>query len=401
MATIKIKFRPSTVPNNEGSLYFQIIHNRVVKLVTTQYKLYETEWNAATERIVFNNDDPSRKAYLSSIDEQLSWDILRLKKVTRHMYLERPRYTADDIVEAYMRQTENCSFIKFMENRIAQLRQMNYLRTSETYAATLRSFMTYRQQKDIAIDAFNSDLMMGYESFLKAKGVCLNTISFYMRIMRAVYNRAVEMGITEQRKPFRHVYTSKERTVKRAVPIQTIKAIINLDLTGNPRMQFARDLFMFSFYTRGMSFVDIAHLQKKNLQNGYLTYRRRKTNQRLTIKWEKCMEEIVKRYPSPTDRYLLPIITDPQKARQQYIYQMQSVNHNLKKISTLLGLPRPLTMYVARHSWASAAKSKNVPISVISEGMGHESEKTTQIYLASLETEVVDKVNRMILKLLQ
>ena len=79
---------------------------------------------------------------------------------------------------------------------------------------------------------------------------------------------------------------------------------------------------------------------------------------------------------------------------------MKLVNYRLKELSTMLKLQRPLTMYVARHSWASAAKAKNVPLSVISEGMGHDSEATTQIYLASLETSVVDKANKMILGLL-
>ena len=77
---------------------------------------------------------------------------------------------------------------------------------------------------------------------------------------------------------------------------------------------------------------------------------------------------------------------------------MSLINRKLKTIGNMVGIQLPLTMYVARHSWASAAKTKNVPISVISEGMGHDSELTTQIYLASLDTAVVDKANRMILK---
>ena len=96
------------------------------------------------------------------------------------------------------------------------------------------------------------------------------------------------------------------------------------------------------------------------------------------------------------------VVTDEGKAneRRQYDNTLHLVNYRLKELSTMLKLQRPLTMYVARHSWASAAKAKNVPLSVISEGMGHDSEATTQIYLASLETSVVDKANKMILGLL-
>lgn len=112
------------------------------------------------------------------------------------------------------------------------------------------------------------------------------------------------------------------------------------------------------------------------------------------------MEEIVRKYPSGGSGYLLPIIKEQGNERKQYDNGLHLVNYRLKDLSRMLRLPRPLTMYVARHSWASAAKAKHVPLSVISEGMGHDSEKTTQIYLASLEASVVDKANKKILDLL-
>jgi integrase len=242
--------------------------------------------------------------------------------------------------------------------------------------------------------------MLLYEAYLKARGVSMNTISFYMRNLRAVYNRAVEKELTPQIYPFRHVYTGVEKTVKRAVPIKTIKALKEQDLSLKPILDYARDMFLFSFYTRGMSFIDMSYLKKKDLKNGFLTYRRKKTGQLLTIKWEKCMEEIIDKYPKNETIYLLPIITKPGKERKQYNNALHLVNYHLKELSTILKLQRPLTMYVARHSWASAAKFKNIPLSVISEGMGHDSEATTRIYLASLETSVVDKANKMILGLL-
>ena len=155
-----------------------------------------------------------------------------------------------------------------------------------------------------------------------------------------------------------------------------------------------------SFYTRGMSFVDMAYLRKKDLQNGVLSYRRRKTGQLLFIKWEKCMQEIVDKYDTSQSNYLLPIIKPfgDIDERKQYIYAAHNINRCLKIIGKELGLSVSLTLYVARHAWASIAKSKNVPLSVISEGMGHDSEATTRIYLASLDTVAIDKANSMILK---
>ena len=397
MASIKIKFRPSTVEGKEGGLYFQIIQNRVIRQMNTDYKIYAYEWDAEIESVVVSG---ARANILCSIRERMEWDLSRFKRIVRQLEQERRKYTADDVITLFHKVTKETSLFSFMHSVIIQLRQLGKIRTSETYTATLKSFMEFREEQDVPLDGVNSDLMLLYEAHLKAKGVRMNTISFYMRILRAVYNRAVEKELTPQKYPFRHVYTGVDKTVKRAVPVKVIKALKELNLSMKSSLDFARDMFMFSFYTRGMSFVDMAYLKKTDLQNGILTYCRRKTGQRLTVKWEKCMEEIIKKYPSNSSTYLLPIIKEQGNERKQYDNALHLVNYRLKDLSGMLKLQRPLTMYVARHSWASVAKVRNVPLSVISEGMGHDSEKTTQIYLASLEASVVDKANKMILELL-
>lgn len=158
-------------------------------------------------------------------------------------------------------------------------------------------------------------------------------------------------------------------------------------------------MFLMSFYLRGMSFIDMAYLKKTDLKNGSVVYRRRKTGQQLTIAWAPEMQAILDKYPDNPTQYLLPIIkTEGINERCAYRNIGYNINHNLKKIAGMVGINIPLTMYVARHSWASAAKAKGIPLSVISEGMGHDSEATTQIYLASLDTSVVDKANSLILK---
>ena len=309
-------------------------------------------------------------------------------------------YTVDDILVKFNRQADGQSLFPFMQGIIGQLKRLNRIRTSETYTATLSSFMKFREGQDILLCEIDGDTMMLYEAWLKANGNCPNTTSFYMRILRAVYNRAVEKELTEQRHSFKHVYTGIDKTVKRAVPLKAIKRIKELDLTMKPHLDYARDMFLFSFYTRGMSFIDMAYLKKSDLKNGILTYRRRKTGQQLTVKWENCMEEIVTKYAGRSvTQYLLPIITDPlTDERKQYRNAIFRVNTALKEVARLADLQIPLTMYCARHGWASVAKSKNIPLSVISEGMGHDSEKTTRIYLASLDTSVVDRANSLILK---
>lgn len=282
---------------------------------------------------------------------------------------------------------------------LVQLKEIDKKRAAETYSTAIRSFIRFRKEKDVPLDEVDSELMTAYGIYLSGIGVCPNAVSFYMRNLRAIYNRAVDKELTAQRAPFKHVYTGIDKTVKRAVPIEIIRQIRDLDLSLQPTMDYARDIFMFSFYTRGMSFVDIAFLKKKDLQNGILSYRRHKTNQQLFIKWEKPMQELIAKYDTSATPYLLPIIKHSNwDERTQYLNEAHHVNRYLKQIGRLLGLGIPLTIYVARHGWASIAKSKNIPIATISEAMGHDSEKTTRIYLASLDTSVVDKANSLVLE---
>ncbi len=219
-----------------------------------------------------------------------------------------------------------------------------------------------------------------------------------MRILRAVYNRAVDEGIVIQTNPFRRVYTGVDKTVKRALPLSVIRKIMNLDLSFSKSVDHARDMFLMSFYTRGMSLIDMTFLRKTDLQGGYLVYRRRKTGQALRIAWTREMQSILDKYPENPTQYLFPILMNP-SAKELFAYRNASynINRNLKKVGELAGTSVPLTMYVARHSWASIARSKGVPVSIISEGMGHDSEATTQIYLASIESSSIDRANRLII----
>lgn len=396
MTSIKIKFRPSNNENKEGTIYYQIVQNRVIRQLKTDYKLFTHEWNEDNNAIIVTNNN--RQNYLQTIEEHIDWDIRRLQNCINRWDNKRVKYTADDIITTFHKQANEQSLFNFMQGIIAQLQQMDKQRTSETYRATLKSFMHFQKDKDILLEEINSDTMLMYEAYLHNKGLTKNTSSFYMRILRAVYNRAVEKELTANRTPFKQVYTGIDRTIKRAIPLKAIKQIKNLDLSLQPSLNFARDMFLFSFYTRGMSFIDMAYLKKKDLSNGILTYRRRKTGQQLLIRWEKCMQEIVKKHDTDYScPYLLPILKFPYNNRSQYKNMLFKTNKYLKEVAKMAGIPIPLTLYVARHSWASIAKSKNIPISIISEGMGHNSETTTQIYLASLDNAAVDKANAQIL----
>ena len=397
MASIKVKFRPSAIADKEGTIYYQILHDRKPRQLLTKYKIFPSEWNEKRSMIIATEEN-ERRAFIISIRELIRWDIERLKKIHHKLDATGLTYTADDIINEFNRCRHDYSLFNFMESIIIKLKQNGKFRTSETYRSTLNSFKTFRQGEDIMLDCLTSKIMEDYEAWQRKRGLTPNTISFYTRILRATYNRAVDDGIIENHNPFRHVYTGVDKTVKRALPLHTIKRIKSLDLSLNPVLDLARDMFIMSFYLRGMSFIDMAFLKNTDLKNAYITYRRRKTGQQLTIEWTKEMQLILDKYPKNQSDYLLPIICKS-NTNEWYAYRNvgYNINHNLKIIANMLDITIPLTLYVARHSWASIAKAKGIPLSVISKGMGHDNETTTQIYLDSIDNSTVYKANNLII----
>ena len=309
------------------------------------------------------------------------------------------------------------SLFQFMNLLIALLLKNGQYRTMLHYKATLNSFKRYRDNKDIALREIDAEVMRSYEAYLHhTAGVCKNTSSFYLRILRSTYNKAVKKGLTPQLHPFSDVYTGIAPTRKRAIPAESVSRIKHLesvkDLT--PKEEMARDTFLMSFYLRGISFIDLAHLRKSDLKDGYLHYTRSKTGQRLTIRWEKEMQEVLEKYQAQTasSPYLFPFLVDAgNKSHDKTIDKKQEevrlyhnaesrISYHLRKFGAKIGIKGKLTLYVARHSWATAARDNNVSISVISEALGHDSETTTQIYLRSIKSSEVDDANAKILAVL-
>ena len=288
-------------------------------------------------------------------------------------------------------------FFNLISEQIEKMKSCGNQRTAETYTAALKKLQKFRKGEDLSLDDITPELMEEFQSWLKNKHLAKNTISFHMRKLRAIYNKAVEQGLTTDTHPFRHVYTGSTKTAKRAITLTEMKRIKNLQLT-DPMQEYARDMFLFSFYTRGMAFVDMAYLKKSDINGNVLTYSRKKTGQILTIRWENSMQEIADRYPSRSGYFLLPIIhTHNEKERNQYRHVQTLINESLKTVGEMAGLSQKLTMYVARHSWATIARQMGVPLNVISYGMGHSNEKTTEIYLKSVDMTTIDNANHNIL----
>ncbi len=401
MAKVKLKFRPSSIAGREGTLYYRITHKRISRQIGTDYRVLPHEWNCQSGGITLSGLNNERKDYLLTIRAKVADDMARLGEIIECFDKRGVPYHSDDVVKAFGNPGAE-GFIAYSRRLIAQLLEVG-MPVAEKYKCSLNKFIKFHGESEVPFSGITPQLMVAFENWMRRK-VTRNTSSFYMRCLHAIYNRAMEEGLVKDGgNPFHRVYTGVDKTQKRALPMDIIKKIKDYDLSAKPRMAYARDLFMLSFYFRGMAFVDMAYLTKHNIANGILSYCRKKTTQPLVIKLLPMMWEVIGRHAgSCTGDYLLPILseTDIHRSRLQYKAESRKVNEQLKKLGEMLDLPIKLTMYVARHSWATAAHANNVPISVISRGLGHDSEKTTMVYLASIDTSEVDKANDLVLGLL-
>lgn len=292
--------------------------------------------------------------------------------------------------------------VEFMRGIITEKETAGQFRTAEAYRATLNCWLRFIDpEKAMPWKMVTSRSMTLFADYLKKRGATKNTQSFYFRILRAVCNRAQEEGVAVlPGNLFGNVYTGKARTRKRALPIEDIRKIAAAE-PKNRKEQLARDMFIFSFITRGMAPIDMALLRKGNIVDGRLAYRRHKTGRAITMEWITEMREIADRYVRDGSDYLFPLISsDGAEGWRQFKRSSQMVNYHLRKLGKRLNIPMHLTLYVARHSWATVAKSTGVPTALISEAMGHVSERMTQVYLGSIDVGRIDIENRKIVDIL-
>ena len=400
MATVKIKFRASSVAGKEGTLYYHIIHQRKLRWISTDYHVYPEEWNARKSSVIVSNSN-NRQAHLQLIQSQIDWEMKQMQCIIHDKEMDGVSYSVDDLANEIQQLPTSQSVFTFFRQQIAKKEQMQCVGTKNNYTNAVNRFIEFRNQKDLTFSQMTADMMEMYQAWLWNRGVGQNTVSFYLRTLRTLHHKAVEAGQATSNDIFAHVQTANVRTAKRAISVKDIRKIEKLELQIGSSIDKARDLFLLSFYLRGMAFVDMAFLKKSDLKCGLVSYNRRKTHQNLNIEWIKPMQAIIDKYAEQTkdSPYMLPILTGKETSPYtQYRKVEYNTNYNLKKIGKMIGLKIPLTTYVARHTWASIALHMNIPIATISEGMGHNSYKTTQIYLESIDVATINEANKRIIR---
>lgn len=221
-----------------------------------------------------------------------------------------------------------------------------------------------------------------------------------LRSLRAIYNIAILEGVISKEhypfgpKKYRKYEIPIGRNIKKALDIEDIRKIKNANSLPT-EYQFARDMWMFSFYCNGMNMVDIFFLKFESIDGRFLRFYRKKTEwtRRDVLPIEIYLLDdalaILNRWKvketSPSD-YVFGLTSDQYSLEAQYRLKgnfIRSINYYMKKLAQLLGIKSKLTTYVARHSYATMLKNLGVSVEEISESLGHNSIETTRNYLAS------------------
>ncbi len=296
---------------------------------------------------------------------------------------------------------------EFVNDEVTRLHANGQYKTASNYLTAARSWTRFLGYDHWRFSRMTAKQVERYQRWLAERGVCLNTISAYMRALRAMYRRAMESsgesGVSSNdgcRTPFDKVFTGRTKTAKRSVTEEEIRRLCALLLPKGSSLTFARDIFMFCFYAMGMPFVDIAHLKKSQMKDGLIRYARHKTGHPITVVVLPPMLQIAERYAVADSEYVFPILSqhNGMALHKQYRTCLRQYNYSLRLLSVMMGASRPLSSYVARHSWASIAFQHHVDISLIGRALGHTKSSTTLLYIKSLFDQDLADTNRSLMQ---
>jgi Site-specific recombinase XerD len=398
MARVRITlFTSKKLKDDTCPIMLRITHKKKLKYIYLNVSAKKEEWDDKAQELKTDNKKLKRTYKNHNIKFQKQYT--KALEVISEFETKGKEFTVDQIADEIIGKTST-TYLAYTKTLIEELKEQGRGGNARAYQSTYNITSKFLKSKEISFDQIDYSFLKKFETFLIKKGTGTNGRAFHMKTLRAIYNRAVKEGVAKKDLyPFDNFKIKTEKTAKRALTKDEIIQIRDIDLGKFPAQERARDLFMFSFYCMGMSFVDIAYLKVKDIQKGRLNYSRQKTTQLYNMAILDPALVIIKRYSNleNKDEFVFPILdkTHPD-IHSLYLSQMRNQNRRLKEIEKKLELSIPLTSYVSRHSWATIAKRSGIPTAVISEGLGHTTEKTTQIYLDSFENRVLDEANKII-----
>jgi site-specific recombinase XerD len=383
-------------------IILRIIHHQASSQISTGKYVTEKDWDndgrkikpsyRGTESVTrLNNQLQKKKSeafdIISRLDDQKRLDSL----------------TVVEVKNLLEKKNQDVSVYTYIETLVASMKEAQQFGNAGAYKCAIGALKSFHKGKELSFRDITYQFLQKFEHQHFAKGNSVNGLAFYMRTIRAIYNRAIKDGLADKESyPFENYQVKSTRTRKRAISIESIEKIKKLKLKADDPLYDPRNYFLLSFYLFGMSFADLAFLKVGNVIDGRIYYQRRKTDKPYNIKITPEIESLLNQYLKGKDKddFLFPIIKR-EAIEDQYksmLWARNRFNKKLKKIATLCSIDENLTSYVSRHSFATTARNSDIPLSAISAMMGHADIKTTEIYLASLPSDVIDDYHEKIIK---
>lgn len=420
MATFRYHLRKSKKTDSEqGRLYIRVIKSRVVKNIATPYSIFQSEWDEKRGKILYHDSDPARNNYLAEV-EKIMRNTISILEIQQKQLLKKGDFTTEELIQAYrLTFLDGNNIITFCEKTSRKLSESGQGRTARAYRSAVRSLLGFLNGQPISMEDIDQGMIRDYEAYLKKNKLEMNTISFYIRNIRALYYRAVaeKIILPKADNPFQGVYTGVHISKKRALTQDELKALRSMqgklaasaskgslrEQRKNSKLRDSLKLFEFCLEGRGISWVDLAMLKKTDLKKDEFTYRRQKTGRPLDIFITRNMQRIIKHFAEQTQNspYVFPII-DPAKGNEyrQSESGLRIQNERLGILAEMAGIAKKVTSHVSRHTWATIARNNSVSIAVISDMLGHSNINVIIRYLDSIENDLMKRVTRQVTKAL-
>ncbi|WP_416989500.1 site-specific integrase [Alistipes dispar] len=395
---IKVVLRTGKI-NKQGQspLMLRFTHDRTTKFVALGLSVEPHYWDKDAELVLPNCSE--RITLQSQIDSTLS---VYRKRIQRLEALDIP-VNFDTLFETNKNRHAGITIENGFKAEIERLESLGKINSAIKHKYTLQVLNGYKPIT-MALEAIDIDYLKGLELYLRQRGNKDNSIATRFAIFKAIYNKAVKEGkVTVKQNPFSlfQVGSLWAKTRKRAIDKDDIQRLIDLKITDGHKTEYqrlAKDLFLFSYFTAGMNFGDIARLRYKDIVKGRVNYSRHKTQKLLSFQLVPNALRIIEKYSKDShaqEDYIFPILncrehTTPQQIFNRLHKVLRKVNRELKTLGEQIGLAMPLTTYVARHTYATVLKRSGVSVALISESLGHSDLSTTQIYLDSFENSQID-----------
>lgn len=386
-------------------IMFRITNRKQVNYISFGVAVLQNHWDEASRTVIklhpnaqTINTSLSKKYYeiqKAIVDleneKEFSFDALKEKLATKNQVKLKP-----------------LTFIEFANKLISEQLTIKKTGNAMVYQTSINSLIRLYGSDKIKFEQVTYTFINDYNNKLIASGVKQNTISNYLRTIRAIYNKAIKAKLVERiHYPFAEFSIKGERTAKRAISLEALKGISNLSLKEGSQAWHSRNFFLLSFSLIGISFTDLAYLNYENIKGTRLIYKRRKTHKVYDIKLTAFALKILDIYDGKNSKYLLPILPnkiseDTIQAKALINLQIKTTNKYLKRMGYDCGLTKPLTTYVSRHTWATTAKHLGFSKELIAEALGHEDgNQVTSIYLDKFDQVLIDQANVTVLAAIQ